>query len=203
MAQVVTPPRQSHIECAMSVENAAPVLLRAHPSTPHDAVRSLQVRVSIRDADILALDYCLQGDTSRLLIPAQRTPRRADELWKHTCFEAFVVTDDSPGYYELNFSPSGDWAAYRFSAYRTGSVPADGIGVPTARVELGASELRLQSAIAIEAIRQALQPPRVLRIALAAVIEARDGTLSYWAHNHPPGKPDFHHPDAFAFQMAP
>ena len=33
------------------------------------------------------------------------------------------MTDDSPGYYELNFSPSGEWAAYRFSAYRTGMTP--------------------------------------------------------------------------------
>jgi hypothetical protein len=186
----------------MSVEDSPPVLLTAHPSTPNDAVRALQVRVSIREREVLALDYFLQGDTSRLRIPPrERAPRRADELWKHTGFEAFVVTDDSPGYYELNFSPSGNWAAYRFSDYRTAMVPADGIGAPTTHVEVGATALRLRAAIAIEAIRQATEPPRTLRIALAAVIEARDGTLSYWALKSAPGKPDFHHRDAFALEI--
>jgi hypothetical protein len=197
MAQVVTPAPQSPIECAMSGKNSQPVVLAAHPSTPNDALRSLQVRVSIREGEALVLDYSLQGDLSRLRIPARRTPQRAGELWKHTCFEAFVVTDDSPGYYELNFSPSGEWAAYRFSAYRTGMVPADGIGVPTTHVEVSGQGLEMQAAIAIEAIRHAMQPPKTLRIALAAVIEARNGKLSYWAHHHPPGKPDFHHRDAF------
>lgn len=40
-----------------------------------------------------------------------------------------------------------------------------------------------------------------LSLALAAVVEDEDGALSYWALRHPPGKPDFHHPDAFALQL--
>ena len=38
-------------------------------------------------------------------------------------------------------------------------------------------------------------------IALSAVIETRDGAKSYWALKHPPGKPDFHHPDCFALKL--
>jgi hypothetical protein len=37
---------------------------------------------------------------------------------------------------------------------------------------------------------------------LAAVIEDENGGLSYWALRHPPGKPDFHHPNAFAMTIA-
>lgn len=188
----------------MSIENIGPIRLTPHASTPDDAVRSLQVCVSIRDAEILVFDYALQGDIPRLSIPPEHAPQRADELWRHTCFEAFVVTDDSPGYYELNFSPSGDWAAYRFSAYRSGMVPADGIGVPTVSVESGPTSLRLQATIAIEAVRHATESPRTLRIALAAVIESRRGQearLSYWAQRHPPGKPDFHHQHGFALEI--
>jgi len=40
-----------------------------------------------------------------------------------------------------------------------------------------------------------------LRLALAAVIEEESGALSYWALQHPAGKPDFHHPDAFALTL--
>jgi hypothetical protein len=45
-----------------------------------------------------------------------------------------------------------------------------------------------------------LQP---LQLALSAVIEDDRGTLSYWALKHPSGKPDFHHPEAFALEVAP
>lgn len=179
--------------------------LTAHRSTPCEAIRALEVRVHVRETDLLVLDYTLQGDLSCLRIPAQRTPQQADELWKHTCFEAFLVTDDSAGYYELNFSPSGEWAAYRFSAYRSGMTPADGVGVPTTRIVRGASTLQVEAAIAVSAIREVLLPrsPVPLRIGLAAVIEDSVGRMSYWAQRHACGKPDFHHPDGFALEISP
>ncbi len=39
------------------------------------------------------------------------------------------------------------------------------------------------------------------KLALSAVIEETDGTKSYWALRHPPGAPDFHHPDCFALTL--
>ncbi len=42
-----------------------------------------------------------------------------------------------------------------------------------------------------------------LELALSAVIEQRDGGLSYWALRHAPGQPDFHHPDGFALTLRP
>ena len=40
-----------------------------------------------------------------------------------------------------------------------------------------------------------------LKLGLSAVIEGADGGLSYWALRHPPGKPDFHHPEAFVLEL--
>ena len=34
-------------------------------------------------------------------------------------------------------------------------------------------------------------------------IEEQDGRKSYWALAHPPGKPDFHHPDCFVLDLPP
>jgi hypothetical protein len=48
--------------------------------------------------------------------------------------------------------------------------------------------------------RLTVQP---LQLALSTVIEDARGTLSYWALTHPPGKPDFHHRDAFVLEVAP
>src|SRR4029077_41015 len=146
----------SKVQCAMPA--IRPAILTAHPSTPCSEVRALEVRVQVREADLLVLDYALQGDISRLRIPPRSAAQRVDELWKHTCFEAFLMTDDSPGYYELNFSPSGDWSAYRFPAYRDGMAPADGIGVPTTSVLAGENALRLEVTIAVAAIREVMSP---------------------------------------------
>ena len=106
------------------------------------------------------------------------------------------MAEDGPGYREFNFSPSGEWAVYAFRSYRDGGEleiePAPGIVVRRSmnRLELGAE------------IGQVLLPHgRPLRLGLSAIVEDAAGLLSYWALRHPPGKPDFHHTDAFALQM--
>jgi hypothetical protein len=40
------------------------------------------------------------------------------------------------------------------------------------------------------------------RLGLSAIIEEASGRRSYWALAHPPGKPDFHHPDSFALRVS-
>jgi hypothetical protein len=47
------------------------------------------------------------------------------------------------------------------------------------------------------------RPPVAVRVALAAIVEDDQGTLTYWALRHPAGKPDFHHAEAFALQVDP
>ena len=39
----------------------------------------------------LACRYSLHGEIARVLVPRLGGGRRADGLWKHTCFEAFVA----------------------------------------------------------------------------------------------------------------
>ena len=38
---------------------------------------------------------------------------------------------------------------------------------------------------------------------LSAVIEEKDGTVSWWALAHPEGPPDFHHDACFALELPP
>ncbi len=145
---------------------------------------------------MLTLTYSLEGDVSRMRLPSPCPARRADGLWRHTCFEAFVALDAEPAYLELNFSPSGEWASYAFSAYREGMAAAD-TGAPTIAVERGASGVTMNAAICLTELRGGAPA----RVALAAVVEETSGDLSYWALEHPPGKPDFHHARGFALQI--
>ena len=71
-------------------------------------------------------------------------PQHRDGLWQHTCFEAFVGLGDGPAYLELNFSASGDWAAYRFDDYRQGMRPMQNASPPRIAVRRGPSQLELR-----------------------------------------------------------
>src|ERR1700733_5142479 len=102
----------------MSSIDTSSTVLTAHPSTPNGAVRSARVQVRAEAPDILVFHYSLDADMSRVSDPPIGAGHRSDLLWKHTCFEAFIASADGPGYHEFNFSPSHDWAIYRFSAYR-------------------------------------------------------------------------------------
>jgi hypothetical protein len=98
----------------MVVTGASQAVLVAHPQTPATLPATLVAEVRTVSAAVLRCEYVLQADLTRLALPAWRAGERRDELWRHTCFEAFVSAREESGYYEFNFSPSGDWAAYRF-----------------------------------------------------------------------------------------
>jgi hypothetical protein len=185
----------------MSSIDSKPTVLTVHPSTPNDAVRSLGVWVRADKSDILVFHYSLAADMSRVRVPPSGVGGPADALWKHTCFEAFVAAADAPGYHEFNFSPSHDWAIYRFSAYREGMSRAEIGGAPEISIRRGDGGLELESAVRLGHLA-ALRDARHLRVAMTAVIEDDTGGLSYWGLRHPPGKPDFHHPNGFALEVA-
>jgi hypothetical protein len=176
-------------------------VLTAHPSTPNDNVRSLEVQLRTETPDILVFQYSLAADMSRVRVPPSGGSGRADGLWEHTCFEAFVAAGDAPGYHEFNFSPSLEWAIYRFRAYREGVSPAEIGRAPEISVRRGDDGLELKSAVHLGHLAD-LRDARRLRIALAAVIEDGNGRLSYWGLRHPHAKPDFHHSNGFALEVA-
>jgi hypothetical protein len=174
--------------------------LASHPASRSRAVRTVRVRVSRNSEGRLALTYSLEGDLARLRVPPPRAPRIAERLWEHTCCEAFIARAGLPAYYELNFAPSGEWAAYAFARYRDGAGLADAALDPGIAVRTRAEGLSLDASIDLERLSPTLTGAR-LALALSAVVEDDAGALSYWALKHPPGKPDFHHPDAFALVL--
>lgn len=167
--------------------------LERHPGSPCAALRGIQAAVR-READgSVAVTYRIEGDLERVRIPSPRPPRTSEHLWQHTCCELFIADAAGRGYHEFNFSPSGEWAAFRFTAYREGA----SFAAPDPNIALACTSRALDLTARIKPVH-----PGKLRIGLAAVIEEIDGALSYWALRHAPGKPDFHHRDAFALELA-
>lgn len=143
---------------------------------------------------LLTVNYLVEGDLAKLRIPAPRPPRFAEGLWQHSCCEIFVARQGEAGYHEFNFSPSGEWAAYAFSGYRQRAPLTEQTLDPNITVRASAGKIELHANVPCGS--------SPLRLGLSAVMEDEEGALSYWALRHAPGKPDFHHPDAFALELA-
>lgn len=125
---------------------------------------------------------------------------------------------DDPGaskgggaYREFNFSPCGRWAAYAFAAERQRAAQQPAWPAPrlacTAHPRAHAAPPPRQAAPPpgtppaappithwqLDAwLPAAWLPPGPWQLGLSAVIEAADGSLSYWALRHPAPQPDFH-----------
>lgn len=140
------------------------------------------------------LRYQVEGCAS-LVVPEQKSPDRADDLWRHTCFEFFLYDGDGR-YREFNFSPSQQWAAYRFSGYRTDMQPFDPVRPPEIVAEKGNDLFVLTVFLSRADIKTAS------RAALSAVLEEPAKRLSYWALVHGGDRPDFHDPACFRLAIA-
>jgi len=167
--------------------------LLPHPAAPAPHVRDINLALS-QESGQLQVVYRLEAELASLRIPAPGPGERLDDLWKHTCFELFIMVGDGPSYEEYNFSPSGDWAHYHFVGYRDGMASNHGLSAPLINVYRNADYLELRTTVQIP-------DTRPLRLGLSAVIEDISGHISYWALRHPSDKPDFHHSDAFALEL--
>lgn len=167
--------------------------LLCHPDTPAKGVRAVQARIHWDD-DGTRITVLIDADPESIVWPAPVKPYRADGLWQTTCFE-FFHTGPAGGYVEYNFSPSSQWAAYRFDGYRDGMAPLTIENFPPS--SSWTPDGQMIWVYAFTGTQIALPASA----SLSAVIEETDGTKSYWALRHPPGQPDFHHPDCFALTL--
>ena len=178
---------------------AMPVDLVCHPDTPCRAVTRITASVERAGQDMLAFRYRAEGDMSRVAIPPVARSEFRDELWKHTCFEAFLKPPAGSAYCEFNFSPSTEFAGYGFTGYRDG-MKGTYCSRPFPKVQVAADCLEVSVEFWTGRLGH-IDASGLLLANLTAVIEETDGAKSYWALAHPPGKPDFHHPDGFVLPL--
>lgn len=164
-----------------------------HPDTPPRGIRSIAARWYQPGNGTLLLRWHVDGVES-LAVPPYSGKGRADDLWTTTCFELFL-RDRAGGYREFNFSPSGRWAAWRFTGYREGMEHAEMADPPEMAGDSGAFLYALTVTVPMAVLDGADAA------GMSAVIEEKDGTKSYWALAHAPGKPDFHDPACFALSL--
>ncbi len=157
-----------------------------------------QVDVEIRTAVAgrMFARFVIECDTSLLILPEPHEPLRSDRLWQTTCFELFIKCAGSERYFEYNFSPSSEWALYRFSDYRKG-MAEEMISRPRITCDYSESHFALNAEFDLP---NSLQDGPLM-LGISAVVEESDDRKSFWALTHPLGEPDFHHKDCFALQL--
>ncbi len=172
------------------------IQLICHPSKPPLMADHVSVEIRSAGRGRLFARYAIECDTSLLLLPEPYEPVRSDRLWETTCFELFIKRANSDQYFEYNFSPSTEWALYRFSDYRKG-MAEEMIRRPRITCDYSESHFALNAEFDLPDGWRA----GPCMVGLTAVVEEANGTKSYWALAHPPGKPDFHHKDCFALPL--
>jgi hypothetical protein len=181
----------------------ATVSLQFHPSRPPTAKFSLSCDVAYGPHQDLTFQFELLGDVERLLTatPTAR-PNRRDGLWQATCFEAFIRFEPGASYREYNFSPSGDWAIYDFSDYRSGMTPTDVAIAPKVSMERSSQRLFIEAHLDHSLLPKPSHnggPP--LRLSLSAILLETEGAMSFWALHHPTTTPDFHDLEGFCLSV--
>lgn len=170
-------------------------VLVPHPTFRPDYVTSLIAKVSRLPADELLINYELVGNIQQICLPPATKAVFSDGLWQHTCFELFISSAETKRYYEFNFSPSTQWAAYRFSDYRK-TESWQSLSVPKITSQTKDSRLMLSVEYSLQDCDDCLNRES-LRSGITAVIEDVRGKQSYWALKHPVAQPDFHHRAGF------
>jgi hypothetical protein len=173
--------------------------LWAHPAAgPTMALDPwIDIRLDRLSATNLHLIYKATGKIGDLVMPLSAPPFRTPNLWNTTCFELFLRGEHRTGYREFNFSPSGQWAAYDFQAYRAGMTQARMPGDPVIEADIRPDCLTINVRLSLDLWEDPYS------VGLAAVIEERALGLSYWAANHAGDKADFHHPASFDLELPP
>lgn len=169
------------------------------PSPDIPAVE-IQGKVSVRH-NLLAVSYTLTGDVEEVLLaPASPQPGRRDELWQATCFEFFLARENRPDYWEFNLSPSGNWNVYRMDDYRRrGFRQETRISQLPFTFKKGADGYLLDVAVDLAWMNLDSQD---WEMAIAAIVQTKNGSETYWALAHPASKPDFHLRAGFTLSLA-
>jgi hypothetical protein len=145
---------------------------------------------------VLHLSYEVLGDVERIDCQTVRRPMRRDELWRGTCFEAFLPEGEGPAYWEVNLAPSGDWNVYRFTDYRK-QMSQPEVEAPRIRLDRGLGFLRLEATWSLPKLGL---ERRYRSAGLTAVIQNGE-RIEYWALAHKNPQPDFHRAESFVFKL--
>lgn len=166
---------------------------------PHPSLPPSDIGLNVEVREHLKVRFELTGLLKNYEIPAKRQNiQRMNNLWNETCLELFFGPEHQENYWELNFSPSGDWNLYSFDSYRKGMKEEARVQNVISQQTKNKNGLEFNLEIILNDL--SLEDTS-LNVGAAAVMKARNGEKSYWALKHVADKPDFHRRESFIVTM--
>jgi hypothetical protein len=134
--------------------------------------------------------FKLSGLSSKIYLDSDL--KRANELWKKDCFEAFWAAPNLVSYYELNFNSLGEWNVYEFQNYRRPQPPQETADFSVVKIDC--------SPAGISAEIKSEIPLKKLQVSLTCILK-NDEKTKYFAVCHSGSKPDFHLRSSFTIDV--
>lgn len=179
------------------MSNALP--LQKHPKSKESSVNAISVNLIAHTDKSMSVAYSAQGDIDRLFIPPRTAGECKDNLWRTTCFEMFVGHTNSTTYWELNFSPSANWAAYKFTDYRQNRQNEESFAINRLQMKQTKERFDLEVGFLFGALQDF--DLTTVCFGFSAVMMDHHGNISYWALRHGDGPPDFHDNTCFSYML--
>ncbi len=151
---------------------------------------TVEARVEL-DERKLFISFILHGKLDDYLFPKKSKPKRANELWKATCFELFLANSNEESYYELNFSSSLAWNFYYLKHYRAEVKEVKLLNEPIIEV------FEEESSFKIELQLEGFGFEKFDSYNLASILLNKKNERTFWAMEHPKEKANFHQRKTF------
>ncbi len=136
----------------------------------------------------LQCSYIINGNITNLSLKEGRSAKRKSFLWLDTCFEFFLKEENSPDYYEFNFSSNSDYNIFHFPDYRAPLAETNNFLVDS-RMEI---ESENKIVFDFEIFPHIDVSGKEFTFLASVVLNTNDNKVSFWAVDHADPKPDFH-----------
>lgn len=140
----------------------------------------------------LCLTFRINGELKEYIFPKQSKLKKANELWKATCFELFLA-DEEERYYELNFSSSLVWNLYVLDAYRAEPKEFELEEEPNITIVQKDNEFH----IVFELETKAINFEKFKYYNMATILLNKEKERTFWTINHLNDTPNFHNKESF------
>lgn len=166
-----------------------------HFLKPYSKKRELTVEGTlILNSNKLSLHFKISGALKSYSFPKKEKLKRANELWRATCFELFLANSKTKIYYEINISPTLHWNIYRLETYR--AEPKELIVSSEAIIKIREDEQSYEINFELEC--KELDLAEFDQYNLAVILLNNQNEREFWTIR-PMGKsPDFHDRDGFS-----
>ncbi|MBK9295045.1 MAG: hypothetical protein IPM57_11515 [Oligoflexia bacterium] len=154
-----------------------------NPLSCFDAQTNIQISANIHLGNVWVFEYLIKDPENIILYP--NLNGRQNNLWEHTCFEAFVGEKNSKEYFEFNFSTNSAWNIFEFKNYRLPQPPKQCERFEFLKIEFENNIFKAQ-------VKPKNFKKSFYEISLATVIESKKNEIFYWALKHNKSRPDFH-----------